>query len=81
LTFNGLRSLNLLNVTRLPRAFDWARENIDVWSLMLVEKCASPRCDREAVAEGSRRGEQLINCLFEDLPLPRPRPPYLWVGE
>jgi hypothetical protein len=29
-----------------------------------LNKNASPRCDREAVAEGSRRGEQLINCLF-----------------
>ena len=47
------------------------------------KKSASPRCNKEAIVEGSRRGERLMNCLFEDWPLPpRGSPtPRLCVGE
>jgi hypothetical protein len=59
--WTGLRYLE--EWTGIAKGFDIATGNFEIGALLALDG-KWQQLDREAVAEGSRRGEQLINCLF-----------------
>ena len=69
--WTGLRYLE--EWTGIAKGFDIATGNFEIGALLALDG-KWQQLDREAVAEGSRRGEQLISCLLQDWPCP-PRTP------
>ena len=70
--WTGLRYLE--EWTGIAKGFDIATGNFEIGALLALDG-KWQQLDREAVAEGSRRGEQLINCFVAGLaPVPQELP-------